>query len=94
MKMSSTLSMRVKIVALSGLFALASACSGDKAPADEELDVSGEEAATTPAPAEAEAAAPAEGEPAAADTTKKTKKGKKGAKKGAKKASTKKPKQK
>ena len=91
MKMSSTLSMRLKIAALSGLFALASACSGDKAPADEELDVSGEEAAATPAPADAEAA-PAEGEPAA-DATKKTKKGaKKGAEKGAKKASAKKPK--
>ena len=93
MKMSSTFSMRVKIMALSGLFALASACSGDKAPADEELDVSGEEAATTPAPAEAQAEAPAEGEPAA--DTKKAKKGnKKGGKKAAKKGSAKKPKQK
>jgi hypothetical protein len=94
MKMSSTLSSRIKIVALSGLFALASACSGDKAPADEELDVSGEEAAAPAAPADAQAEAPTEGEPAAADTTKKSKKGKKGAKKGAKKASAKKPKQK
>ena len=92
MKMSSTLSTRVKIVALSGLFALASACSGDKAPADEELDVSGEEAAAAPADGQADAAA--EGEPAA-DTTKKAKKGaKKGVKKGAKKASAKKPKSK
>ena len=94
MKMSSTLNMRVKIMALSGLIALASACSADKAPADEELDVSGEEAAATPAPAEAQAEAPAEGEPAAVDTAKKSKKGKKGAKKGPKKASAKKPKQK
>ncbi len=94
MKMSSTLSMRVKIIALSGMFALATACSGDKAPADEELDVSGEEAAATPAPAEAQAEAPAEGEPAV-DATKKSKKGhKKGHKKGAKKPSAKKPKQK
>jgi hypothetical protein len=79
MKMSSTLSMRVKVLVLSGLFALASSCSGDKAPADEELDVSGEEAAAAPAEGEA-AAAPAEGEPAA--DTKKAKKGKKGSKKG------------
>ena len=93
MKMSLTMSMRLKIVALSGLFALASACSGDKAPADEELDVSGEEAAATPTPAPADAeAAPAVAEPAP-DATKKTKKGaKKGGKKGSKKASAKKPK--
>jgi hypothetical protein len=87
MKMSSTLSMRVKVLVLAGLFAFVSSCSGDKAPADEELDVSGEEAAA--APAEGEAAAPAEGEPAV--DTKKAKKGKKSAKKG-KKASAKKPK--
>jgi len=83
MKMSSILSMRVKTLALSGLFALASACSGDKAPADEELDVSGEEAM----PADSTV----ESEPAPAGTTKKAKKGKKG-KKGGKKTSTKKPK--
>lgn len=91
MKMSSTLSLRVKIIALSGMFALTSACSGDKPASDEDLEVSGEEASATPA--EAQADAPAEGEPAPADTTKKAKKGKKG-KKGAKKGSAKKAKSK
>jgi len=85
MKMSSNLLKRIKFITLAGMFGLASACSGDKAPADEELDVSGEAA-----PSEDEAAI--ESEPAP-ETTKKVKKGKKSGKKGGKKkTSSKKPK--
>lgn len=80
MKMSSGMSSRLLVLTICSMFSLASGCSGDKKPAGEEMEVSGEEAA--PAPGESESMS--EGEAPATAKKAKKKKGGAGSKKGKK----------